>query len=147
MTLHLDADPLLRRLERRALVFCVLAAAVTLVVRGGRPEVALGILGGGVLIGISYWTIRSSIDGLVAVMGSGRVPPAGEGGPALDTRTRQRQAARHVLRFVTRYLVLGALAYVMLVRLRLNPVGLVIGVSSIVVAATWEALRGVRPGG
>jgi hypothetical protein len=148
VSLHHDTDPLLRRLERTALVFCVIAAAVAMGVRRGDPDLALGIVGGGMLIGISYWAIRSSIDGLVALMGPGQAPPAGEEAPpAQGARARQRQAARHVLRFTTRYLVLGVLAYVMLVRLRLDPVGLIVGVSSIVVAATLEALRAVRPRG
>ncbi len=143
-----EADLLLRRLERRAAIFCVLAAGVALALRRGAPEVALGVLGGGLLIGISYWAIRASIDGLMALA----LPAAALARPGedarqagLDARTRQRQAARHVLRFTTRYLVLGLLAYLMLVRLSLHPVGLIVGVSSIVVAAAIEAARGLRP--
>ena len=152
----LDADPLLRRLERRALVFCVLAAAATLVLRGGRPEVALGVVGGGILIGVSYWAIRSSIDGILA-LALGGMPSAGlkPGGseerergshPAAaevspDARAGARRSALvYGFRFVGRYAVLAALAYVMLVWLRLHPVGLIIGVSSIVVAAAIEAV-------
>ncbi len=148
MTAPLDVDPLLRRLERRALVFCVLAALAALAARRGDPAVALGILGGGVLIGLSYWAIRSSIDGLMALaLGARGVAGGAEGAPVPDARARQRQAARHVLRFTTRYLLLGGLAYVMLVRLSLHPIGLVIGVSSIVVAAAIEAAQGLRPRG
>lgn len=145
MTGSHDADLLLRRLERRALVFCALAAGAAVAARRGDPDVALGILGGGLLIGISYWAIRSSIDGLMAVALAGRETAAlEEGTPRLDPRARQRQAARHVLRFTARYLVLGVLAYLMLVRLTLHPVGLVIGVSSIVVAAAIEAVQDLR---
>jgi hypothetical protein len=43
------------------------------------------------------------------------------------------------LRFIGRFAVLAVLAYVMLVWLRLHPVGLILGVSSIVVAAAIEA--------
>lgn len=144
MSLHYDADPLLRRLERRALVFCAAAAVVALLVPGGGPDVALGIAGGGALIGISYWAIRSSIDGLLALMGPGASPaPEGEQGPGTPRGSGRGGAARHVIRFTTRYLVLGVLAYLMLVRFRLHPIGLIVGVSSIVVAATVEALAGV----
>jgi hypothetical protein len=137
-------DPLLRRLERRALWFCALAALSAVALQRGRLEFALGVLGGGLLIGLSYWAIRSSIDGLLALAG-GRTgdPPSGEHVPVAPSATRagQRQAARHLLRFVGRYLVLGVLAYLMLTRLRLHPVGLIVGVSAIVVAATVEALQ------
>ena len=127
----LDPDPILRRLERTALVFCGLAAVVALGVRRGQPDVALGILGGGALTGLSYWAIRSSIDGLVALMAG-------------------RDGAEHVaapgpvsilLRLAGRYALLALLAYGMIARLRLDPVGLLIGVSSLVVAASLEAAR------
>lgn len=146
MTNPSEADPLLRRLERRAFVFCTLAAALALIAETGDPHLALGILGGGALIGISYWAIRSSIDGPMAVALAARGEVRAEDQtPGPDPRERQRQAARHVFRFATRYLVLGVLAYVMLVRLTLHPVGLIIGVSSIVVAAAIEAVQGLRP--
>jgi hypothetical protein len=163
----LDADPLLRRLERRALTFCALAAAVALAVQPGQTEVALGVAGGGLLIGVSYWAIRSSIDGILALAlpdpgappglaptdgGAGTLsgtpsgiapgpvpPPAGGGRPAARADVRRARAIGYVLRFVGRFLVLAVLAYVMLVWLRLHPIGLVLGVSSIVVAAAIEA--------
>jgi len=47
--------------------------------------------------------------------------------------------------FVLRYALLGLLAYVMIARLRLNPVGLLLGASSMVAAAAIEAMRAVRP--
>jgi hypothetical protein len=138
----LEADPLLRRLERRALVFCGLAAAVSLAAQGGRPEVALGVVGGGVLIGVSYWAIRSSIDGVLALggMGPGRISGAREEiRPGPIPQGGRGRAIGYGLRFVGRYALLAGLAYVMLVWLRLHPVGLILGVSSIVVAAAIEA--------
>ena len=73
------ADPLLRRLERRALVFCLVAAGVALVAQGGRTDVALGVVGGGALIGVSYWAIRSSIDGILALAVPGGTNPVAAG--------------------------------------------------------------------
>lgn len=143
-----DADPLLRRLERRALLFCAIAAVGALVVQGGRFDAALGVVGGGVLIGVSYWAIRSSIDGVLALalplpaapsakMGSYPISQEdSSGGPSFS----RGRALGYGLRFVGRYAVLAGLAYVMLVWLRLHPVGLVLGVSSIVVAAAIEAV-------
>ena len=139
-----DADPLLRRLERRALAFCVLAAAAALVVQRGQPGVALGVLGGGVLIAASYWAIRSSINGLLAVV----LPAATSAQPgtadgevrAAGATTGRRRALAYGARFIGRYAVLGGLAYVMLVWLRLHPVGMILGVSAIAVAAAIEAV-------
>ena len=54
----LDSDPLLGRLERNALAFCLVAAGVALVMRPATPSIALGVLGGGALAGLSYWAIR-----------------------------------------------------------------------------------------
>jgi hypothetical protein len=45
------------------------------------------------------------------------------------------------LRIVGRYALLGFLAYVMIARLRLPPLGLIAGASSVVAAATIEAVR------
>jgi hypothetical protein len=143
-----DPDPLLRRLERRALWFCVLAALSAVALQRGRLEFALGVLGGGLLIGLSYWAIRSSIDGLLALAAAGRVAPAGDTeptpGPSEAARpgpgSRRYRAFGFVLRFVGRYAVLGTFAYVMVVWLGLHPVGLMLGVSSIVVAAAVEVV-------
>lgn len=151
-----DSDALLKRLERRARWFCALAAVVALGVRRGRTDVALGVIGGGLLIGLSYWAIRSSIDGLLALaqpeagsqpeIGSGRIPGSSEE-IRPDPVTRRRRAFGFLLRFVGRYAVLGALAYVMLVWFRLHPVGLMLGVSSIVFAAAMEVVAAPRQRG
>jgi hypothetical protein len=129
-----DADPLLRRLERTAVSFCLVAAAVALGVRGGCGDVAVGILGGGFLIGVSYWAIRSGGDALLLLAGAARE----------DSRSaaeRRRSAVRLGARLVGRYALLAVLAYVMIARLRLHPIGLLVGASSVVAAATIEAVR------
>ena len=144
-----DADPLLRRLERRALLFCAICGrGDRWSCSGGRVDVALGVVGGGVLIGVSYWAIRSSIDGVLAL--TLPAAPPGKGGVGRNFSSGPRKfaqdpqfsgdlrressrsgspdpgacASAYGLRFVGRYAVLAGLAYVMLVWLRLHPVGL-----------------------
>lgn len=172
-----DRDPFVGRLERTALAACLTAAAGALVVRGGRPDVAIGVLGGGLLSAASYWAIRSAVDVLLrAAVGTaggarpgqpgggmgrttdrtpavprGRQPSAGGNGPAGPGEeggkagaSRPRTAAGALARLSGRYALLAFLAYVMISRFRLHPIGLLIGVSSLPFAASVEAVRAVR---
>lgn len=163
-----DRDPFVGRVERTALAACLAAAVAALVVRGGRPDVALGVLGGGLLSAASYWAIRSAIDALVrALVGSPAAPvsPAASPPPGRSSRVRSEHdegpahggeeagkatprrgtaAASALVRLAGRYALLAFLAYVMIARFRLHPVGLLIGVSSLPFAASVEAVRAVR---
>jgi ATP synthase I subunit len=116
------SDPFLRRLESTAIVVCLVMAAVALGFYGGRPAAA--VLGGGLLSGVSYWTIGSS---------------------ALTDRQQAGAPAPRVgwivMKVFTRYALLVLLAYVMIARLRLHPLGLLLGASSVVAAASVEACR------
>jgi hypothetical protein len=119
-----EADPVLRRLERDAARVCFAAAVIALVIGRGNPNLALGTLGGGALVGLSYWSIKSSVDAIA------------QRGPA--------EAGRRVwtlVKLTGRYALLGFLAYVMIARLRLHPIGLLTGASSVVAAAALEAAR------
>jgi hypothetical protein len=127
----LDGDRLLRRLERRAVVACLVLALGALVVRGGRPDVALGVLGGGVLAGASYWAIKGSVDRLISVVPRG-------------SRSRRAAYVMGIGLVLLRYALLAFGAYVMIARLRLHAVGLVVGASSIVAAAAVDAVRATR---
>lgn len=120
-----EADPGLRRIERGAVVACAAMAAAAWLVGRGRPEAPLGVLGGGLLVLISYRGIKGGIDGLVG---------GGAGGAG---------AAIGLVKFFTRYAILAVAAYVIMARLRLPPVAVCAGASSLVVAITVEALRGV----
>lgn len=169
-------DSLLARLERDALLFAAITAVGSVAVRGGQVDVGLGILGGGVLAFVSYRAIKGGVDtfvDLVAGAGGGgramdgaptsvpRAEPVGEpAGPGVGetppdaVRPRLPWRARPIVaaaRFAGRYALLGFLAYVMITRLRLHPVGLLIGVSSVVAAVIVEAVRqlsgGDRPRG
>lgn len=122
------ADPL-RRIERHAVVLCVAGAGLTYVLTWSWP-LALGVLGGGVLVAISLFAIRSSVDALLALMTGGADPQAA-----------RRRAAGALFRLVGRYALLAVLAYVMIARLRLHPIGLLIGASSLVASAALEAVR------
>lgn len=141
-----DSDLLIARLERTALAFCVLAALVAVAARRGHVDVAIGVLGGGALIGVSYWAIKRGVDGLVALLPGERATPGeADGGP----RPAPGAAiwAPILLRFAGRYALLGLIAYVMIARFRLHPIGLVVGVSSVLVAASIEAIRSLSPSG
>ena len=102
----------------------------------------LGVLGGGLLIGLSYWAIRGTMDALIARRSglsrhSGGAATAGGEAAAKATRFQ-------LVKFFTRHGMLALAAYVMMVRLHLDPVGLLAGVSSLAVALAVEVLRDLR---
>jgi hypothetical protein len=132
-----DADPIIRRLQRDALIWCAAAAATAVVGWPGRPEIAAGIVAGGLLAGVSFLAIKSSIDALLGLMGPGTKDP----GPT--PIERRRVATGALVKLAGRYALLAVLAYVMIVRLRLHPIGLIVGASSLVVSASIEAGRWV----
>ena len=131
-----ESDPALRRVERAALVWCGALAGLALVWRRGRSDVAIGVVGGAALAGASYWAIRWSVGRLTAAV-AGRAQ-------ADETRPARRRMVVPVLVLVLRYALLGLLAYVMISRLRLHPIGLLLGASSVAAAATIEAVRTLR---
>jgi len=118
-----EADTFLRRLERDGLVACGVMAVAALVVPHGGPWMSAAVAGGGVLAAVSYRAIKGGVDAVAR----------GSGG---------RFA---LVKFFTRYAILAVAAYVMLVRLRLHPVGVLAGASSLVVAAAVAAARFRRP--
>jgi hypothetical protein len=115
-------DPFLRRLEVTALVACAAMAVAALVWSRGRPGPPIAVLAGGVLIAFSYWTMGAGVDSLGRHHGRPRT-------------------AWIVARILARYALLLLLAYVMIARLRLHPLGLLAGASSVVAAASVEAVR------
>jgi hypothetical protein len=117
------------RIVRDAAVVCVLAAIGFSAWRRDLTS-GLSVLGGGFLIGLSYWAIRGAVDALIAVRSSGE--------PAEKSRRWP------LVKFFTRHGMLALAAYVMMVRLHLDPVGLLVGVSSLPVAVAVEVLRDLR---
>jgi hypothetical protein len=126
-----NSDPLLRRLETSAIAVCAAMAVVALLVADDRVQTALAVLSGGLLAGVSYWLILSGAGAIVRAAGlaSGAEP------------VRRANLPWIVVKLAGRYALLALLAYVMIARLRLPPLGLLAGVSSIVAAASVEALR------
>ena len=121
----MHADPLVRRIGRDSVVICALAAAASSVLVGAR--FGAGVLGGGLLIGISSYTLSGGVAAIVAAA-SGESPV-------------RRVVTRALAKLVLRYALLGFLAYVMIARLRLHPIGLLVGASSVAAAAFVEAGR------
>jgi hypothetical protein len=119
----LERDPFLRRYERDAMVACAALTGGALAWPGGGVWLAASVAGGGLLAATSYRFIKGGVD---AVAGGGRRPAA-------------------LVKYFTRYGILAVAAYVMLARLRLHPIGLLAGVSSLVVAAALAAARFLRP--
>jgi hypothetical protein len=122
-----SARDLLRRLERNTLLV-LLALTLTLVaLRPRQPALALGVVGGGVLVGLAYWAIRGVADALA------------EG--AIRGKKRRDSRVFALVKFFTRHAILALAAYGMMTRLELHPIGLLIGVSAPVAAAALEAAR------
>jgi len=90
----------------------------------------LGVLGGGLLMGLSYWAIRGTVDALIAVRSAGE--------------SAGKPAGFQLVKFFTRHGMLALAAYGMMVRLHLDPVGLLAGVSSLGIGVAVEVLRDLR---
>ena len=90
----------------------------------------LGVLGGGALIGISFWAIRGTVDAIVLLRSGGE--------------TGRISTVSVLVKFFTRHVIVALAAYGMMVRLHLDPMGLLAGVSSLGVAVGVEALRDLR---
>jgi uncharacterized membrane protein len=86
-----------------------------------------GVIGGGVLVGLAIWALVGVVSALMSRDESGEIRPVSRAFP--------------LVKFFTRHVILAFVAYVMMVRLHLDPIGMVVGVTSVVVAATLEAAR------
>jgi hypothetical protein len=124
----MEPDAVLRRVERTAIGFCGAMAIAALAIAQGSPWPAVAVLAGGVLVGTSYWSIKSGLSGLIDATAAHGVQPRASRG-------------RIALQLAGRYALLAFMAYVMIARLRLHPLGLLAGASSIVAAVTVEAVR------
>jgi hypothetical protein len=137
-----EADPIVRRLQAGGLIWCLAVTGLALAIWPKRPEIAAGVVAGGALAGVSFLAIKSSIDAVLGLMPQpGGVAGVEGAGEALTPHDRRRVAAGALAKMTGRYALLAVLAYVMIARLRLHPIGLVAGASSLVVAATFEAAR------
>jgi hypothetical protein len=130
----------IERIARGMVIACV-AIAVMFAIWKRDFAAPLGVLGGGVLIGLSFWAIRGTVDTLIALRTG--LPRRG-GGDAKAGETSRISSGFALVKFFTRHGILALAAYGMMVRLHLDPVGLLAGVSSLGVAVAGEALRDLR---
>jgi hypothetical protein len=112
-----------RRIFRDSAIVCAALATVALGLWPRTWAAAGGVLAGGALIGLSAWAIQGAVDGLLG----------GERGG--------RPGSWVLVKFFTRHAILAAAAYGIMVRLHLDPVGMLVGVSSLVLAAGVEVIR------
>jgi hypothetical protein len=129
-----EADPSLRRVERDATRMTIACAAAALVIRGGRPDGALGVLAGAGLMAFSYAAIKGGVTAIAS-----RAAEAGDGGPG--SRVGTGRLAWLAARFIGRYLVIGLAAWFVLVRFQAHPIGLFVGVTVPIAAIGLEAFR------
>src|SRR5437870_1435782 len=122
---------MLRRIERNAVVACAAIAVAAWAIARGRMSAPVGVVAGGALVALSYSGIKSGVYALTGAISGG---------------WGRRQTALGLVKFFTRYAILGAAAYVIMARLRLPPMAVFAGASSLVVAVMFEALRGVASG-
>ena len=119
---------MIARIARDAAVACAAMAMAFAVWRGALAGVS--VLGGAALIGLSFWAIRGTVDTLITLRLSGE--------------KGRISTAFTLVKFFTRHGIVALAAYGMMVRLHLDPLGLLAGVSSLGVAVGVEALRDLR---
>jgi hypothetical protein len=90
-----------------------------------------GVLGGGLMGAISYRALKRAVEALGP-------PSPGQEGRAMVS------PARVALGLMGRYALLLGAGYVIIGRLHLHPLGVLVGVSAVVVAAMVEAVRSWR---
>ncbi|PYR75634.1 MAG: hypothetical protein DMF86_14855 [Acidobacteria bacterium] len=119
-----SSDTLLRRLALTACICCAAMAAAAFALAGGFA--ALAVLGGGGLVATSFGGIARVASAMM---------------PVPDHRARRPARALTLAVLVGRYGLLAFLAYVMIARLRMPPLALLAGASSVVAAVAIEAGR------
>jgi hypothetical protein len=124
-----ERDPTLRGVERNAIVIGALMTIAACFMRPW-PDLALGVVGGGLLVGFSYWSLKSGVSAMAAVLSTS----------ATDGARPRVNMRRELAKLVLRYALLALLAYVMIARLRLHPWGLLAGASSVVAGVSLQAL-------
>jgi len=122
-----SAPAFLQRLQRNTLISIAVLTGIAFLVRPTQPRIALGVVGGGLLIGLSYWGLRALADVVAR--------------PADFAEKRPSFRVFALVKFFTRHAILALAAYGMMARLDLHPIGLLIGVSAPGVAAAVELFR------
>ena len=117
-----------RRLGRDTLIVLALSALAAWLLSGVR--MAGGVVGGGVLSALSGVVLYRAVVAL--------------GPPAADEAYRRPSSARVAVGLVLRHALLLGAGYVIIGRLHLHPLGVLVGVSAVVVAAMVETARSWR---
>jgi hypothetical protein len=119
----------IKRIARDTVLACL---AIALVFFLFKPTLAapLGVLGGGMLIGLSFWAIRGTVDALISLRSG--------------DETRRKSGRFVLVKFFTRHGIVALAAYGMMVRLHVDPLGVLLGVTSLGIAVGVEALRDLR---
>jgi len=120
---------MIARVARDTTLACLAIAILFLLIKRNIAA-PLGVVGGGLLIGGSFWVIRGTVDALVVLRSGGE--------------TGRISMVFLLVKFFTRHVIVALAAYGMMVRLRLDPMGLLAGVSSLGVAVGVEVLRDLR---
>jgi hypothetical protein len=120
---------MIARVARDTAMACLLIAILFLLWKRNLAA-PLGVLGGGALIGVSLWAIRGTVDAIVTLR--------------LGGETGRISTVFVLVKFFTRHVIVALAAYGMMVRLHLDPLGLLAGVTSLGVAVGVEALRDLR---
>jgi len=131
---------MIARVARDTTLACLAIAILFLLIKRNIAA-PLGVVGGGLLIGGSFWAIRGTVDALVFVR---QGLPRGSGEGANAGETGRISTVFVLVKFFTRHAIVALAAYGMMVRLHLDPVGLLAGVTSLGVAVGVEALRDLR---
>ena len=120
---------MLERIARDAMIICVVMVVLA---ASWRRDLStpLGVAGGGLLIALAFWAIQGTVDALIRNRSGGEM--------------HKKKARFRLVKFFTRHAILALAAYVMMVRLRVDPVAMLMGVSSLGAAAAVEAVRGLR---
>ena len=121
----MNADQTLGRIARNAILISAVFTAAALMLGG--LNAAVGVVGGAALALMSFLMLKKG----TARLADPAAPPVSKG--------------RVAVLVLLRYALLGFAAYVMIARLRLHPLGLLVGASSIVTAVAVEA-AGVMSG-
>ena len=117
------------RIVRDAAIVCVFMIAVAAMWKRDLATPA-GVAGGGLLIGLAFWAIRGGVDAWI--------------GHRLDGESARKPVRFRLVKFFTRHGMLALAAYGMMVRLQLDPVAMLVGVTSLGVAVAVEAVRSLR---
>lgn len=130
---------MIRRLARHTALACALLA-LTFAVWKRTLLAPLGVLGGGALIGISFWAIRSGVDDFILRNSLSRRSPEG----AKAGETSRKSTGFTLVKFFTRHAIVALAAYGMMVLLHLDPLAVLAGVTSLGAAVAVEAFRELR---